>query len=897
MEGPSSQEDLTTRSLLRGILATEPVRSAVKQKHKRRTTETESLLQSSSSGSPQKHGRYSSVSTPSMSLRSKMKQKVRQSLGKQASKHSPRKSVSRTHSLSKKNPVRRAHPLLADLDKVTPRMLLRKIMQAEPEVSMIVSQKTEMTESKDTEQEIPNDNSQHSVGNIDLSLPELQEDERVPTFGNARKKFRISITQFEQGVEERLPQTQESSSSKLVEESGNLSALYRSSFELLRSPEPEIFQKRGLVRRPKKQRLISLMDFEKGVNQNYQLLKGSQECFIESITEDDSSASDTTPVEQSRNTLLYDLPVSKERSHTSNTQQDEADQQVHGDGREEEQMEVADDVQELPKNQSLQTSSRLQDREKDGSPSAKTQDEEIKADGNEQPIPVERNHLMSEVLEEPRHEEEQSAELIDVDTEVVMGTPEKNTSQINADAVLVSKMSASRGKDPGSALFESSQGPSITLPLTQNLTDSVFSRLSKGGSAQKPRARSSTSIKQPVLVSARNTSGSESGNDLDDGAALGDISEHHPAVQTTPQSNMKDAHPSPRESTSHMERRLKSSSASVTNRMSVQHPRSEEQTAEESVNEGEEQEASESEALGASTSHTERRLKSASALVTKRMSIQRSQIEKQAMEESGDRSKSEEPRISISHKDIHLKSASASVTKRRSIQPRQSQEAKEKMEQSDNEEEPESEDRGMSTSPTARRLSSAFPSVSKSVRYPQSEEAKGQELPKEELPNTSQAEPRASTSLSQRPLTSTSITKRMSAQHSQRGETTKQTAEKSNYEEDILENIEAPASSWTETQTPTSQTLRRLKSTTITKWMSIQRTPVEEPKEQSMDESDDEEETEGEESEKKELSEEEKQKSPTKLLLTPLPDTPAYLKRPVLNPPVGDHIFIVFIEG
>ncbi|XP_075433244.1 centromere protein T isoform X2 [Ascaphus truei] len=315
-----SEEDFTPRVLLRKILSSEPSRSAVRHQPKLRASELEQPSTRNLRSTPKNLNSDISILSPSMKLRSKMKQKVRHSIDRATSVGPTRKSVSRIDSAVKQKTRQGKFLNVEDLDEITPRTLLKRIIQNEPEVSTIVSQRSAEVISEEREEGRRSDATRSSAGNMEISLPEFQEDDaRAPVFGTTRKKKRFSITQFQRGVEERLPQTQESSMSKLTEQSGNmstsasLSVLTRSLQINLDTPDvPESIEKRGLVRRPQKRRLICLQDFEEGVEKNYQQLKGSQDCFIE---DGSGPQFDTSPNETAQmNTELYAQSAPKEKS-------------------------------------------------------------------------------------------------------------------------------------------------------------------------------------------------------------------------------------------------------------------------------------------------------------------------------------------------------------------------------------------------------------------------------------------------------------------------------------------------------------------------------------------------------------------------------------------------------
>ncbi|XP_063801349.1 centromere protein T [Pseudophryne corroboree] len=310
------QDNLTTRSLLKGILATEPVRPAVKHQSKQNASE---------------YGRLSTSayldrtsSSPSMNLRSKMKDRLRRSLGKSAYEASAVKRKVNIKSGITRNSGKEATPLiLEDLDKITPRTLLKRIIQNEDEVSIVVSKKAKTAvDDEDDVRETFSNIRLSSVGNVDLSLPDVQEKEHITIFRNFQKKRRIDISDFERQVDERLPKNRDNTLEDKIEASSSSGSSYTMprllEDDLDVSSIPQSIYRRGLLRRPNRMHLVSLDDFEKGVEDRYRILKGSQECFIESIAEDKADASSNEVAQM--DTALYAQPLLKEIT-TPNSEQ------------------------------------------------------------------------------------------------------------------------------------------------------------------------------------------------------------------------------------------------------------------------------------------------------------------------------------------------------------------------------------------------------------------------------------------------------------------------------------------------------------------------------------------------------------------------------------------------
>ncbi|XP_053554332.1 centromere protein T isoform X2 [Bombina bombina] len=855
-----------------------------------------------------------------MSLRSKLKERVRRSIVRKNSGESKRKSVSKAGSASKKPPVRRARPFVEELDNITPRTLLKQIIQNEPEVSILVSQRSEVQESKDADREMSSEQTLTSVGNLDLSFPELQEDEHVTTFGNARKKYRISVTQFEKGVEERLPQTQESNLSKMMGQSGNQSVFSQSLRTFFGTPEPEVVKKRGLARRPKKYRLVSLKDFEQGVEHNFQILKGSQDCFIDSTEEEDSSPPSTPPNENAdMNTELYDLSPRKNKLGPISDLEGIKEHKLSYDSggneeqeKAEEPMELNDEGVETSKYQRLQKSDKHQeglnkDHETEGFVSEKTEDLLRKADGVGGEMSIKSTACLDmEEHQVQKEEAERSAEMSEAEEEVVMGTPVKNISQFSTEALHVARMTASNKKRQdirlSSSRFDSSQGRiTEVLPQTQDFTDSVFISTGTHSQIQNSNIQTYSEISKSLTEKSQKTASvTKRRSDL-----------HSRRVDTKEQTVEETDDEEPEEMEEQFEgpmSTIKSSSVSISKRKSVQlsvEEETKERTVEDADNEREEgaeieEGETESEELRTTsltidrprTSLTEKILRSAS--IKKRVSIQLSVsklIKEQTVKETdieGDEQDvmgREEPE-SEELQPVHSPSAghiekslkSASVSKRMSVQASRSDHTREQavMESDDEAEEQEkrkeSESEELQPSPWTVNKSS----TSRTEKTPRS--------------------------------VSSSITKRMSVQPSQSKPIIEKMVQETDSEGELEDVMESEKSENEELQpvsraghSPSASRIEKsLKSSSVSKRISVQPSRSEETREQTVNESyeeaEEQEETDGDESESEDVSIEENQKpSNEQQALTPLPVTPAYIKNIHLRlakkpPPVGKRV-------
>ncbi|XP_073461133.1 centromere protein T isoform X2 [Aquarana catesbeiana] len=250
-----------------------------------------------------------------MRLRSQMKARVRQSFGKLAPENSSVKRNANTKN-KKKSVNKGFHNIVEELNNITPQSLLKKIIQNEDEVSIVVSQRSKAAAVDHTEQEGTFETKQSSLSIVDLSLPDLQDTGHIDVFRNSRKKKRMNSSQFERDVDEKLPKNRDNSS-KLKDNVEELTSFvnpnvktrsFHDHFDV--SIDPQSTYKRALLRKPNKAFLVSLGDFEQGVEDKYRLIKGSQECFVESIVEDKSSVSTRGVTEL--NTELYVPPVLSE---------------------------------------------------------------------------------------------------------------------------------------------------------------------------------------------------------------------------------------------------------------------------------------------------------------------------------------------------------------------------------------------------------------------------------------------------------------------------------------------------------------------------------------------------------------------------------------------------------
>ncbi|XP_030059524.1 LOW QUALITY PROTEIN: centromere protein T [Microcaecilia unicolor] len=315
-------DDITARTLLKGFLAVEVPKSTVKRQSKRRASELERLYIENET-SMFRNVKNINLLSPSMSLRGRMKEKIRRSIDKatgSGKRSFPDKGLPEKHLLGLG-----ILPSEYDLDKDTPRTILKKIIQTENEVSMLVKERPKDGEHGQTQEP--------AVKTTHLGMHKLEMDVLQPPVHRAasglsrtrKKKKRISVSQFERGVEEILPEIREREE-RLEDNSENIalannSAMSRSLKTSFSIPSvPESIQKRGLVRRPKKHRIISVEDFEEGIKNHLKHLKSSQDCFVEStVTSIDGSMLHSNAAQMNTeiilsNTELFVMPQPKEQT-------------------------------------------------------------------------------------------------------------------------------------------------------------------------------------------------------------------------------------------------------------------------------------------------------------------------------------------------------------------------------------------------------------------------------------------------------------------------------------------------------------------------------------------------------------------------------------------------------
>ncbi|XP_061102626.1 centromere protein T isoform X2 [Conger conger] len=319
-----SFEDASPRVLLRNVLYTEqpcsPITRSMSQQQSvafgsRRSTR----LRKSDAG----------IQSPQVALR----QKLRQNLHKNISK-SPLQQRKRSLSMSgmmgkvKMPAVTASHSLSED---VTPRRLLRGILQTEPELSLIVPDRpdSEETELCSTESSLCSNGPSMGISHMsNLELPDLPTVNltmAIRGISRKRPKRNMNVSVFERKI---VDQSGDGSGDGAQDATGNLSAMSGASNLSLSLKTPCVdlhTHRRGLQRNAGKRKAISVEDFEAGVH-DLQAKKRNpdreqslnQTAGMEKFTLglSDATAWNLSSIIMS-DTALYPSPVSGTTAHAS----------------------------------------------------------------------------------------------------------------------------------------------------------------------------------------------------------------------------------------------------------------------------------------------------------------------------------------------------------------------------------------------------------------------------------------------------------------------------------------------------------------------------------------------------------------------------------------------------
>ncbi|XP_035754739.1 centromere protein T isoform X2 [Egretta garzetta] len=198
--------------------------------------------------------------------------------------------------------------VLPDLDNDTPRIMLKRIIRTQPQVSPLAPQASEHEEAQAAPSELP---SKRFSSTVEMQLPDLvPEDTSIATFRMTKKRKKLSISEFERAADKRLPQNQAQST---LDSTALARSLRMSLSSLI---PPDTVEKRGLLRRPKNRKAIDMQAFEGGVEQNM-LKRKAQNYLVDSRTASGIRTSTLTSDAEIvlSNTELFVQPQFDEQSH------------------------------------------------------------------------------------------------------------------------------------------------------------------------------------------------------------------------------------------------------------------------------------------------------------------------------------------------------------------------------------------------------------------------------------------------------------------------------------------------------------------------------------------------------------------------------------------------------
>ncbi|XP_059713313.1 centromere protein T isoform X2 [Haemorhous mexicanus] len=265
-------------------------------------------------------------------------------LGPRRSGHNARAAAQTGLSVEKKSKsvrsalAKQSLGVFPDLRNGTPRLMLKRVMQNQPQVSPLAPQISNQEDTEEAHSEVPSKRVS-SMG--ELQVPDVApEDTSITVFHMKKKRRKLSISEFERAAERRLPQYQAVSA---LESTVMTRSLRMSVGSLL---APDTVEKRGLLRRPKTRRAVDMQAFEGRVEQNMLKSKGQND-LVDSqsasgirtsmLTSDAEMMMNSTELfvqpqldEESQNKLsalepqLSDSRASAQRSPISDADQEEA---------------------------------------------------------------------------------------------------------------------------------------------------------------------------------------------------------------------------------------------------------------------------------------------------------------------------------------------------------------------------------------------------------------------------------------------------------------------------------------------------------------------------------------------------------------------------------------------
>ncbi|XP_024296538.2 centromere protein T [Oncorhynchus tshawytscha] len=332
----SVDEDVSARVLLQSVIHTESSRSPI--------TRSASQAQFQSPGSRVRRSirlRKSDVGTltPQEALKQSIKKKLHESTSRFTLPVPPSKRRTISEGVRKINtPAPATASLLYD-DDITPRYLLRGILQTEPETSLLVQDRPVKKEP-----ELPSTNSslhsnRPSTGLSDLDFPDMTTTVNLSNTvkGLSRKRPRrsLNITAFNRQLEHEDGQAEGGSATE--KDLSPLSSASPNSITFsLKTPFVDVrTEKRGFQRKVTNRKKICLEEFDEALQNRLAAMGGDSELSVRedqqglsetvrsegfTLGQSDLTAPDITHDIITSNTALYSLPVDTATTFTITTQ-------------------------------------------------------------------------------------------------------------------------------------------------------------------------------------------------------------------------------------------------------------------------------------------------------------------------------------------------------------------------------------------------------------------------------------------------------------------------------------------------------------------------------------------------------------------------------------------------
>uniref|UniRef100_A0A8C7E4A0 Centromere protein T n=1 Tax=Naja naja TaxID=35670 RepID=A0A8C7E4A0_NAJNA len=155
----------------------------------------------------------------------------------------------------------------AQLDVVTPRTVFKKVLQTQPIVSPLVSEKPDSPKPVDTSFNFP---VKLDSSSLEVSLSDFIQNQKYRIARHTTRSKKVRVSEFERDLNNQL----HSSTAQALLDNTSLSKSLQISFT---TPAPlNSAGKKGLIRRPKSYHGINLKDFEGGLEQDLLQIKDSE---------------------------------------------------------------------------------------------------------------------------------------------------------------------------------------------------------------------------------------------------------------------------------------------------------------------------------------------------------------------------------------------------------------------------------------------------------------------------------------------------------------------------------------------------------------------------------------------------------------------------------------------